>query len=58
LLLPEPDEAAASGDTSAMEEETEDGGDEGGVITKKGEPTHWKQLDPKSMKVDNPQKSL
>ena len=33
-----------------MEEESEDGGEEGGVVTKK-EPTHWKQLDPKTMKV-------
>jgi hypothetical protein len=36
---------------TAAEEETEEGGDEGGAVTKKSEPTHWKQLDPKTMKV-------
>lgn len=45
---------AADHDASGVEEEGEDG--EEGI--KKGDPTHWKELDPKSMKVckDQPQK--
>ncbi len=49
LLAPEPEETGA-GDTSVTEEDAEEGGEEG-AVTKKGEPTHWKLLDPKSMKV-------
>ena len=32
--------------------EEEEGGEDGGAVTKKTEPTHWTQLDPKTMKVE------
>jgi hypothetical protein len=49
--LVDPAGEANSAADASMEEEQEEGGDDEGGVVKKTEPTHWKQLDPKSMKV-------